>query len=202
MEGVCSRLTLGDGRAVESREVRGTLNRLPHAPPLPLAAEDREYGFHEMSALVMSWLASLPGPVLNPPDTRGLAGAWRAPSEWAFLAAEAGMWAAPVSVDSEAEWGSGGGWQAWPPYAPVEAAAIVVGEAVFAHEPLTEATITGCRRLACLAQTPVLGLVFSCATCGGSPEIAGATPLPDLRAGGEEVIEALAAALRGERDDR
>jgi hypothetical protein len=59
-----------------------------------------------------------------------------------------------------------------------------------------------CRRLACLAQTPILGLVFSCATCGGTPEVAAATPLPDLRAGGPELIEALVVALQGERFDR
>jgi hypothetical protein len=200
-DGAVSRLTLGDGRVVESGEISGTLNRLQVAPPSPLAAEDREYGFHEISALLMSWLASLPGPVLNPPDTRGLAGAWRPPAEWAALAAEAGLRAAPVTVDSDRDWlTDASGWRSWPPNAPVAEDVIVVGEAVFAAEPLDEATIGGCRRLAALARTPLLGLVFACATCGGSPEVVGATPLPDLRAGGDEVIEALAVALRGERN--
>ncbi len=127
-DGTASRLTLGDGRVVDSGEIRGTLNRLQVAPPPPLAAEDREYGFHELSALLMSWLASLPGPMLNPPDTRGLAGAWRSPAEWAVLAAEAGLRAAPVTVDPDSEWpGDGSGWRAWPPYAPVAEDVIVVG---------------------------------------------------------------------------
>ncbi len=67
---------------------------------------------------------------------------------------------------------------------------------------MAEATIDACRRLAAVARTPLLGLLFSCATCGGSPEIAGVTPLPDLRAAEDEVIEALALALRGERNGR
>jgi hypothetical protein len=200
---VTSRLTLGDGRVIDSHEIRGTVNRLQQAPLMPLAPEDREYGFHESSALIVSWLASFPGPMLNPPDTRGLAGVWRSPAEWALLASEAGLPAAPVTIDSETEWpADGSGWRAWPPYAPIDEDIIVVGEAVFALEPLTESTMDACRRLACLAQTPILGLVFSCATCGGTPEVAAATPLPDLRAGGPELIEALVVALQGERFDR
>jgi hypothetical protein len=201
MEGCSTMLALADGRAIDSREIRGTLNRLVQAPVPALAFEDRQYGFHEMSALVMSWLASLPGPILNPPDTRGLAGAWRWPSKWAMLAAEAGLAAAPVTVDTDRELpASGDSWIAWPPHAPVAEDVIVVGEAVFAIEPLAESTIDGCRRLACVAQTPLLGLVFSCATCGETPMLIGATPLPDLRAGGSGLIEALADALK--RDEK
>ncbi len=200
-DGDASRLTLGDGRVIDSDEISGSLNRLQVASPPMLAAEDREYGFHEISALLMSWLASLPGPMLNPPDSRGLAGAWRSPAEWAVLAAEAGLRAAPVTVDTDAEWPDDrAGWRAWPPYAPVAEDVLVVGDAVFAAEPIDGATIGACRRLASLARTPLLGLLFSCATCGGSPEVVGVSPLPDLRAGGDDVIEALALALRGEQD--
>jgi hypothetical protein len=200
VDGACTRLTLGDGRVIDSHEIQGTLNRLQLAPLLPLAPEDRDYGFHEMSALMMSWLASLPGPVLNPPDTRGLAGAWRSPAEWAQLTAEAGLPAAHVTVDTAADWSpDGGGWRMWPPFSQIIEDVIVVGQAVFALESVDESTLAGCRQLACLAQTPILGLVFSCATCGGTPEVSGATPLPDLRAGGPELVEALAVALQGDR---
>ncbi len=197
-DGAATRLTLADGRVIDSREVQGTLNRLQLAPLPPLAPEDRDYGFHEMSALMMSWLASLPGPVLNPPDTRGLAGAWRSPAEWAQLTAEAGLPAAQVTIDTAAEWSEGEGWRMWPPFAQIHEDVIVVGRAVFALQPLDESTLAGCRQFACLAQTPLLGIVFSCGTCGGTPEIVGVTPLPDLRAGGQELIEALAVALKGD----
>jgi hypothetical protein len=193
-------LVLADGREIDSQEIQGTINRLIQAPIPQLAFEDRQYGFHEMSALVMSWLASLPGPTLNPPDTRGLAGAWRWPSEWAMLAAEAGLIAAPVAFDSDRELtASGDLWIAWPPHALVAEDVIVVGDVVFAIEPLSEATIDACRRLACIAETPILGLVFSCATCGDVPMLIGATPLPDLRAGETELIDSLAVALKRER---
>jgi hypothetical protein len=199
-DGIHSHLTLSDGRVIDSCEVHGTLNRLQLAPAPRLSPEDRDYGFHEMSALTMSWLSSLPGPVFNQPDSRGLAGAWRSPGEWAMLTAEAGLTAAPVTVDSATAWTpADNGWRLWPPFASINEDVIVAANAVFSVEPLSDETLAGCRRLACLAETSILGIVFSCATCGGNPEIAGVTPLPDLRAGGPELIEALALAMKGDR---
>ena len=117
-----------------------------------------------------------------------------------MLAAEVGLTSAPVSIDTDVDRTvNQDSWIAWHPHAPVDEDVIVVGEAVFAIEPLSESTIDACRRLACIAQTPILGLVFSCATCGEAPQLVGATPLPDLRAGGTELIEALATALKRER---
>jgi hypothetical protein len=185
-----TRLELADGRVVDSATVRGTLNRLTHVPPALAAAmapEDRTYAVQELSALVLSWLASLPGPVLNPPDPRGLCGAWRPPAEWALLASGAGL--CPVSVDGAESPGSGGAWQAWTPFAPVPEDAIVVGETVFANRELDAATVAACRCLAARAGTPILGLAFD------GDRLAGATPLPDLRAGGDDLVRELAAAL-------
>jgi hypothetical protein len=200
-DGVATTLTLTDGRVIRSSEVKGTLNRLVQVPAgliTALAPADRDYAFHEFSALFMSWLASLPGPILNPPETRGLGGAWRSPAEWAMLAAESGVRSARVSFDSANEWPYAGGWRAWPPYAPIEEDVIVVGEAVFARDPVDAATLAAYRRLARRAGTPILGIAFACATCGGSQDVVAVSPLPDLRAGGDELIEALAAALRGD----
>lgn len=200
-DGVATTLALADGRVLTSSEIQGTLNRLVQVPMgliTALGPADRDYAFHEFSALFLSWLASLPGPILNPPEARGLGGAWRPPGEWAMLAAESGVPSARVRFDSTDERPCAGGWRAWPPYAPVEEDVIVVGEAVFARDPLDPATLAAYRRLACRAGTPILGIAFACATCGGRPEVASVTPLPDLRAGGDELIEALAAALRGD----
>lgn len=199
---VATRLTLTDGRVLVSTEVEGTLNRLVHVPIgliTALSPADRDYAFHEWSALFLSWLSSLPGPILNPPETRGLGGAWRSPAEWAMLAAETGVLSAPVRFDSANEWPDSGDWRAWPPYAPIEEDVIVVGEVVFARDPHDEVTLAAYRRLACHAGTPILGIAFACATRGGPPHVAAATPLPDLRAGGDDLIDALAAALRGKR---
>ena len=202
-DGVATRLTLADGRLLASSEVEGTLNRLIQAPAglmMALLPADRDYAFQEFSALFLSWLASLPGPVLNPPGTRGLGGAWRSPTEWAVLAAEAGVPFAPVTFDSTDEGPDADAWRAWPPYAPIEEDVIVVGEAVFAREPLDEAALAAYRCLTRRAGTPILGIASAGAAGGGPRAAAAMTPLPDLRAGGDELIAALAAALRGGGD--
>jgi len=192
-DGATTAIALADGRVIDSGDLRGTLNRLTHVPPGlvdGMAFDDRAYAHQELSALVLSWLASMPGPVVNPPDPRGLCGAWRPSSEWAMLAAEAGLCPAPVRVNGEIERQDvPGGWQSWPPYAPVPEDVIVAGEAVFAGRELDETTIAACRCLAARAGTPLLGLAFN------AEGMSGATPLPDLRAGGDDLVAALAHLL-------
>ena len=156
------------------------------------SADDRQYGLQELSALVMSWLASLPAPTLNPPDTRGLSGAWRSPAEWAVLAGEAGLAAAPVVFDSAAEPAGGIGWYAMGPYGPFVEDVIVVGEAVFSGADLPPSAVDACRRLAASSSTPMLGDRVRRRWDGAG---LGVTPLPDLRAGGDAAIEAVAEAL-------
>ena len=162
-----------------------------------LVVEDRQYALQELSALVMSWLASLSTPTLNPPDTCGLSGAWRSPAEWALLAGEAGLEATPVVFDSASEQALGPyPWYAWGPHAPFVEDVVVVGNVVFAGVELARPVVDACRRLAALSATPLLGVAFA---DGGTSPVIGITPLPDLRAGGEAMIAALAEALAGER---
>lgn len=211
--GVASEVRLGDGRTLRGDEIRGTLNRLTHAPPALtgfLAPTDREYGYAEYSALLLSWLAGLDGPILNPPTTRGLSGAWRPGLEWASLAAEAGLGCVPVQADSfeptESRPGQpvvdadGPTWEPWLPGASVIEDAIVVGDTVFSARRLGRASRDACRRLAVLAGTPILGLAFAPAErkrkAGTPPRLRGATVLPDLRAGGEPLLSALVDTLR------
>jgi hypothetical protein len=199
-DGVSTEIRLADGRTLAGRAIRGTLNRLTHASPAltgMLAPADREYGYAEISALLLSWLASLDGPVLNPPTTRGMNGAWRSGVEWSELAAEAGLDCVPLRADSRTEGMASDrdGWEAWPPYAPVREDAIVVSEHVFSARGLDRETRDACRRLAELTASPVLGLVFESAPTAGRPRLRGATPLPDLRAAGTPLVSALATAL-------
>ena len=199
-DGVATEIRMADGRTLASREIRGTLNRLTHASPAligMLAQADREYGYAEFSALLLSWLASLDGPVLNPPTTRGMNGAWRSSVEWSELAAEAGLGCVAMRADSGSEGTAPDrdGWEAWPPYAPVREDAIVVSNDVFSARRLDHETRDACRRLAELAASPVLGLVFESAPTAGRPRLRGATPLPDLRAAGTPLVSTLAAAL-------
>ena len=60
-----------------------------------------------------------------------------------MLAAEVGLTSAPVSIDTDVDRTvNQDSWIAWHPHAPVDEDVIVVGEAVFAIEPLSgESTI-------------------------------------------------------------
>lgn len=201
--GVRTRVTLADGRSIDSDRVTGALNRFFALPPRLLAdvePADFEYAAGEMSALVVSWLAGLGRRAINPSGTRGLAGAWRSSAEWAALAAEAGMPASPVVIGEEPRYAPDG-WHAWPPLAMVPEDVIVVGRAVFARRRLGERLRLACHRLAELSETPLLGLRFATDVRGngrryGGRRLAAVTPLPDLRAGGHDLVVALADELR------
>ena len=88
------KISLADGRTIESASVRGVLNRLTWFPyeHVSLAhPADRDYACQELAGFYTSWLYAMPKPVLNRPTPLGMAGAWRHPSEWARLAGQAGL---------------------------------------------------------------------------------------------------------------
>ena len=92
--GAWTRLVLADGRVIDTRDVRGVLNRLlwVSAEGYAGASEaDREYAGGELYALVQSWLASLGQRVINRPTGSALAGTWRLPCQWRAVAREAGL---------------------------------------------------------------------------------------------------------------
>jgi hypothetical protein len=74
---------------------------------------------------------------------------------------------------------------------------VVVGESAFAPHSVPAYIRECCVRLAADAETPLLGVDFAHGP-GGGWAFAGATPLPDLRAGGGPLLDALARALRAE----
>jgi hypothetical protein len=132
-----------------------------------------------------------------------LAGQWRHPSEWVWLAARAGLptpayrlvpdeAGGPHAVDPQA------GYQGRlvPPDVPVRSVLVVEGRVV-GPEDMPAHIGEGCQRLAGLAGTELLGFDFA----GEGWTFAGATPWPDLSVGGEALLSALAAALRGERGE-
>ena len=84
-----------------------------------------------------------------------------------------------------------------PPDTPVQTVFVVAGQVVGATLP--RHIRHGCRRLAELSHTALLGIEFA----AGSADpwtFAGATPMPDLRLGGEPLLDALAGALRGKQE--
>jgi hypothetical protein len=182
--GASVQVELADGRRIDGRRVRGVLNRLVAVPDgqLSLAREeDRDYARQELYAFFLSWLACLPGRVVNRPVPQGLCGAWRHRSEWLALAAAAGLETVPFRMDGDAPTD---GFVAATRVVPV-----VDGEAL--GEGLPASFRAGCARLAELAGAVVLGVELA---SGGL--VSGATPLPELRLGGERALDLLAAALR------
>jgi hypothetical protein len=187
-------LTLAGGeRCMSSQMVRGALNRLSFLPSAWLqriGGPDRDYAIQEMHALYLSWLAALPGPVLNRPTPQGLCGNWRHPSAWAALAGRAGLPTARYCQSSEDDPS-----EAWQPAgAPPAAIAFVVGERVIAPPALPTHFYEACRRLANSAGARLLGIDFLPAT-PGEWRFTGASVMPDLVRGGEPLADALAEAF-------
>jgi hypothetical protein len=86
-------LRFAEGNRIDSDEIDVVFNRLDFvaASHFAQSVEDHTYAVAEMSALLLSWLASLCCPVINKPSSRGLTGARRGPTEWMMLAAKAGL---------------------------------------------------------------------------------------------------------------
>ncbi len=185
---------LADGRVICGVEVRGVLNRLSFLPAAWLrriGGPDRDYAVQELYAFCLSWLHALAGPKLNPPMPQGLCGNHRHPSAWMALASRAGLPVAAYRLSSRDD--PAASWQ--PRVAADGATAIVVGERVIAPPELGVSLHDGCRRLAALAGTPLLGTDFAPDGEARAWRFAGASVMPNLIAGGEALIEALAEAL-------
>jgi hypothetical protein len=196
-DGADVQFELPDGRVLRGRDVRGVLNRLTHVPVGHLrATRDHDYMTQEFTAFFMSWLYALPGPILNRPTPQGLGGRWRHSSEWVLLASSAGLPTPPYrlsSQDGHDEMTAGE--RSLLPAGTKTRQVVVVAGQTFAPFAVPDEISAGCVRLAAAAETPLLGVDFS---AGGEWTFAGATPLPDLRAGGAPLLDALARALRAE----
>ena len=200
-QGATIDLTLADGRHIRNDAIQGVLNRLVCVPfePLRLAhPTDRDYASQELTAFCLSWLYALPPPVLNRATPQGLAGPWRHRSEWLWLAACAGL-PTPLyretSEDPRDERDGQG--RLVPSDTPVQTVFVVADQVVGATLP--RHIRHGCRRLAELSHTALLGVEFATSSAGPWT-FAGATPMPDLRLGGEALLDALASALRGQQE--
>lgn len=198
-DGVFVDITLGDGRRINNDLVSGVLNRLSWVPSehLPhVHPGDREYATQELLAFFTSWLNALPRPVLNRPRPPGLSGQLRHVSEWVWMASKAGLptpdyrqsscgYVAQLDFEKKAV----------PINTPVTTVIVVEGHVVGAQAPLH--IREGCRSLAELARTELLGIEFAEGQAGPWTFV-GATTFPDLRLGGQEFLDALTSVLRGE----
>lgn len=112
-------------------DVVATLNRVRRLPPAPAAfaaQSDREYAMAERHALVLSALAGLSAPVVNPPSPPSLSGADLTPAGWLRLAASLGLPVRPLSLTTDARAHPRPGWAAahWPSLEPL-AAGVPIG---------------------------------------------------------------------------
>jgi hypothetical protein len=184
-EGASFRITLADGRQIASDCVFGALNRIQFAP-LPhwrrAATKEQEYVQQEMTAFYTSWLSALPGPVLNPATPLGLSGAWRRPVQWMKLAEQAGLATPAYHSGRVLEQQTGAR----------RATVILVNGGMAGEVPAAE----GCRQLALLSRTPLLGIDFE-VQHDGSWQFVGATGTPDLRLGGTTFLDSLKSCLEG-----
>ncbi|HUK91629.1 MAG TPA: hypothetical protein VLZ81_14595 [Blastocatellia bacterium] len=193
---VSTDLTFPDGRRLPDAQVRGILNRLTFVFPETLSLirrEDRRYVATEVQALLLSWLHGLPAPVLNRPTPLGLSGRMRHASEWVWLASEAGLsnqGYRQTSTDQPLPWDISA---RLAPNGVPGVSVIVAGDSVFGAS-VPQEIAAGCIRLARLAGADLFGIDFAVTPENGWT-LAGVTTSPDLRLGGEALLDALASRL-------
>jgi hypothetical protein len=186
-------IRLSGGACLRCRETGGVLNRLPSVPSTWLrrfGGPDYNYAMQEMYAFYLSWLHALPGPKLNPPTPQGLCGNWRHPSAWVALAARVGLPVWPFRQTSDDDPASL--WQM--PALPSTETVHVAGTRVVGSSPQLRSYGAACLRLAEAAGATLLGIDFA-PDINGEWKMTRATVMPDLVCGGEELADALAAAL-------
>ncbi len=192
-DGQLVHIQLADGRLIRSERLRGVVNRI--VSPwvghwLSNGPGDAEYVMAEAVAFHLGWLSALTVPVLNPPSPSSLAGAFLRPGELRLLAFQMGIACVPFTRSTRDDRGPDGSDASWPLRA---ANAVVVAGRAFGVQT-TPSLNDRCVRLSEALQTPLLGLTFR-PDPAGEPSLECATPLPDLRVGGEALIDVLAGAL-------
>jgi hypothetical protein len=181
----------GHGRSIDSRFVKGGLNRLQGVHPgiiRRFVEEDRLYVQQEFYSALLGWLSALTPNLINRPSPLGLSGQWRHESEWMWFAGRSGL---PVrayreSTSSAPHLSSNSG--------IVTTVFVVSGQCVGGEVPAD--LLNGCLQLAQLVDTRLLGIDFI--QDNGAWWFAGASPMPDLRTGGEPLLDCLSAVLRQE----
>ena len=182
---------LPDGSLIDSTRIRGVLNRVTRLPTSHLhgaAREDASYAQQELHAIVLSVVHGLES-VINAPTPQGLAGRCRTSVEWLWLAGRAGLRTIDhiegdlrASAQPAAPWGT-------------DRTVIVFDGRPFGP-PMREDVAAAAARLATLSETRLLGVDLVEAS-EGDWWFTGASAAPDLRVGGEALLDALATALGG-----
>jgi hypothetical protein len=189
-EGVVTEIELASGQRLDSGELAGLACRLTHAPvPHFDRGEEveRRYAALEAHALLLSWLAGLRCPVVNPVTSRGLPGPDPEPPELLTLATACGLRGRRFQLDTRAE-----------PQLRLEPLegdpreVLVAGRRVLGA--LTAEEAVACAELARRLNCPVLEVRLAASAEGGEQVVCGVDPLPQL---GSEGAAAVADLLAG-----
>ena len=111
---VSTTVELHDGTALHSDSIGVVFNRLNYVDAAHFAhasAADKDYAAMELFALLLSWLAGLPCPVINRPSPAGLGGAVQTLQDWLLLAVRAGLPVPNTRFTSNARRFARAGWQ-------------------------------------------------------------------------------------------
>lgn len=187
---VRTRFTLPDGRTIDTSDVTGAINRLGLLPLDLLArasASDGWYAGQEMQAVVLSLLEGLGDRAVNRPAPPGLCGPEPPFAQWCVLAGRAGLATPPLTL--------GTGAPAADPQLIPRATCVVFDQTCFGS-PVPATVAAGCVRLASTLGTRLLSVTLA----HGDDDawvFAGASPRGDVRIGGDALLDALTAVLRG-----
>jgi hypothetical protein len=197
---------LADGTSLTDHDIGGVLNRAVQPPTAAwqlAAPAERDYAAMELHACTLSWLHALPGPVRNRPEPDCLAGPLRHPFVTVAAAHAAGLPCPQVSFGTA---GAGRGESLDPAEALLLASARAAGpRARPVHLVCLDGVVLGCQppepvaaaitafAVRIGAGAALLGLDFLAGPDGWW--FAGTSPLPDLRAGGDALVQALLTRL-------
>ncbi|MGH8018789.1 MAG: hypothetical protein ACREIA_10935 [Opitutaceae bacterium] len=189
--GVWFRVVAASGRVVESRKLRGVVNRICSSPgALTHGMGGRTTEAPSLGAPLMRWLHRWPGPVLNRPNVDGLSGDFRPSFWWLDHAVRAGF-AVPRS---QPDFGD----RSAPSGDPASAWVAVAGDDVHALDDpgrvIAMSLCSRCRRLAHAAGAAILG-IEAASTHTGEWTFGGASLRPDLSRGGEPLVRSVMRAL-------
>jgi hypothetical protein len=196
---------LAEGAPLVDSQISGVLNRAVQAPAAAwqlAAPAERDYATMELHACTVSWLHALPCQVRNRPEPDCLTGPLRHPFVTAAAAHAAGLPCPAVRFDSAG------------PLVPAEALLLAAARAAGPQARPVHAVCLDGAVLGCEPPEPVAaGIAAFAARIGAGAALlgidffvgaggwwfAGASPLPDLRAGDDALCQRLLALLAADR---
>ncbi len=186
-------LRLASGLTIDSRTLRGVVNRICALPPglaFRLRPPHRDSAERNFGLPLLHLLHGFAGPVLNRPTPQGISGDFRLDFEWAALAAQVGFARTPA----RAMWATRPSLRNPPDVVTVA----VIGDHVLPLDAdateIPAGIVSCCRRLATLSRCNLFGLDLT-RTDSDSWHFLRANSRASLIPGGWPVLNAVARAL-------